>query len=105
MSISGEPPPVNENRIREVRQALQRNWALIPLRKQSKIPIGKGWNKRPPLGFELLTKCVRRGYNIGLRTGPISGVVVVDVNGEWEDEQSLPLDVVEFLRSKRVEAK
>ncbi len=62
-------------RIEEALKAFKRGWVLTPLR--GKKPILKAWQKQDPPDLETVKKWARKG-NIGLRTGEVSGVVVID---------------------------
>jgi len=73
---SDRPTPSCDPRIEEPRRALARNWALIPL--DGKIPKHKGWQKRPAANLSTVYGWVRKGHNLGLRTGKVSGVIVID---------------------------
>lgn len=64
-------------RITEARRAQGRGWALTPLR--GKRPILKDWPNRPSPRLEEVLEWARAG-SVGLRTGSISGVVVIDVD-------------------------
>lgn len=62
-------------RLAEARRAHARGWQLTPLR--GKRPLGKGWQKAQAPDLETIERWARNG-NIGLRTGKVSGVVVID---------------------------
>ncbi len=64
------------DRIEEARRAIDRRWALAKL--TGKKPVHKGWQKREIDDFKTVTSWIKAGHNIGLRTGQVSGVVVVD---------------------------
>jgi hypothetical protein len=64
-------------RTEEVRAGIARGWAFTPL--NGKKPILKAWQKRPKPRLDEALVWARQG-NIGLRTGAISGVVVVDID-------------------------
>ncbi|MCC7066292.1 MAG: bifunctional DNA primase/polymerase [Planctomycetes bacterium] len=88
------PTPSCDPRIEEPRRALARKWALIPL--DGKIPVQKGWQKRPPADLSTVYGWVCKGRNLGLRTGKISGVVVIDddsPDGSASAALSLPMTV------------
>jgi hypothetical protein len=70
------PRPTNDERIEEARRALDRNWALIVLK--GKVPVQKGWQTREPYPLKTLRNWINSGHNLGLRTGAISGVIVID---------------------------
>ncbi len=64
-------------RVEEARKAWLRGWALLPL--HGLVPGLHAWERaRRPTLDEVLA-WAREG-NLGLRTGPVSGVVVVDVD-------------------------
>src|SRR5688572_20265908 len=62
-------------RLAEVRKASQRGWALLPL--NGKVPFRKGWQKAPVPTLAAAEGWAKEG-NVGLRTGSVSGVVVID---------------------------
>ena len=62
-------------RAEEVLSGLERGWAFTPLK--GKVPTRKRWQREEPGAPEVATGWARRG-NVGLRTGAVSGVVVVD---------------------------
>lgn len=70
-------PAPTDYRVREALAAHARGWVLMPLR--GKIPILDAWQKqlRPP---EVDVERWARQGNVGLRTGAISQVVVLDVD-------------------------
>ena len=63
----------------EARAAHQRGWSLTPLK--GKVPMKKGWQKAPS-STETDLECWASQGNLGLRTGPASGVVVIDDDTE-----------------------
>ncbi|MGH9867086.1 MAG: bifunctional DNA primase/polymerase [Candidatus Polarisedimenticolia bacterium] len=58
-------------------KALARGWALTPLR--GKVPIIIGW-QRARFPTEAQVTAWAKAGNVGLRTGAVSGIVVVDVD-------------------------
>lgn len=68
----------------EVRAAHARGWALTPL--SGKRPTRPGWQREAPLPLADLLRHVKAGGNIGLRTGAVSGLLVVD----FDDCDALP---------------
>ncbi len=64
-------------REREALAAHRRGWRLTPL--DGKRPTLKGWQRAPRPTEEQVRGWARAG-NLGLRTGAVSGVVVVDVD-------------------------
>jgi hypothetical protein len=70
------PQPSFAERIEEARRAIERKWALIPL--TGKVPRNKGWQKSRAATLRQVETWIRQGHNVGLRTGQISGVVVLD---------------------------
>ena len=67
----------------EVQKAIQRGWSLTPL--DGKKPLLGGWTTRPALSLEEAVEFVNRGFNLGVRTGYVSGVAVVDDDTENQD--------------------
>jgi hypothetical protein len=64
------------NRAAELALAL--DWALTPLRSRGKEPLLKGWQKREVATEEDVRGWIDEGYNLGVRTGSVSGIVVLD---------------------------
>lgn len=60
----------------EALAAIERGWALTPLR--GKVPQLRAWTGQPKPDEADVRRWVADGLNLGLRTGPISGVLVVD---------------------------
>ena len=87
-------PAVQENpRISNVRLGHSLGWSFTPL--AGKRPILKAWQSRPHEKLEQALAWAAQG-NIGLRTGRISGVVVIDVDegGSVESLSLLPTAAV-----------
>jgi Bifunctional DNA primase/polymerase, N-terminal len=76
-----------EMRVREVLAGYDRGWAFTPL--SGKRPTQGGWSTAPRPTREECGAWARAG-NVGLRTGAISGVVVVDID-EGADTSALDL--------------
>ena len=64
-------------RVEQAIMAHHRGWALTPLR--GKVPVLDGWQRQPPPDVQQVQRWAEQG-NVGLRTGPISGVFVVDLD-------------------------
>lgn len=82
----------------DVEFAIHRGWALIPL--HGKIPTreAKGWRTWPATSLEQAQRWAAAG-NVGVRTGPASGIFVIDVDrGKGADEG--PLNLPETLTSE-----
>lgn len=62
----------------EITKGIARGWVFTPL--NGKIPVLKGWTKKPKPSLSDVIGWVDAGHNIGLRTGSISGVVVIDAD-------------------------
>lgn len=67
-----------------IRAAAARGWKLILIHRGEKNPVRKAWQKHFPTLEEALEHA-RRGGNIGVVTGAISGIVVVDLD-TYKDE-------------------
>ena len=65
----------DDYRVQEARKAHERGWALTRLR--GKRPIQKGWSKAPKPRRSTVERWALQG-NVGLRTGSVSGIVVID---------------------------
>lgn len=66
-----------KNRVEEVRAGFERDWAFLPL--DGKRPIQKGWSQKARPRLEQCVAWAKQG-NVGLRTGVISNLVVVDLD-------------------------
>jgi hypothetical protein len=87
-------------RFEEARRALDRKWALIAL--DGKIPLHKGWQKKAPADLSEVQQWITKGHNIGLRTGKVSGVIVIDddsPDGSATAAMELPLTVTAITGS------
>src|SRR5262249_44837932 len=77
-----------------VRDAHARGWSLLQL--AGKVPVEQGWTGRPRETLEDALAWARAG-NIGVRTGAVSGIVVIDVDttkgGMLEGLPPLPITV------------
>ncbi|MFP4145899.1 MAG: bifunctional DNA primase/polymerase, partial [Phycisphaeraceae bacterium] len=60
----------------EVRRGHGRGWSFTKL--SGKRPVLKQWQTAPPASLEQVLAWAEAG-NVGLRTGPISGIVVIDI--------------------------
>ena len=77
-------------RVSETIKACQRGWAVTPLR--GKVPILAGWQDAPPPTHSQAIAWAHAG-NIGLRTGRVSRLVVIDLDiakGGDADRLGLP---------------
>jgi putative DNA primase/helicase len=72
-------------RIALIRLGYDQGWSFTPL--DGKIPTTKRWQQLPRETLETALRWAEAG-NIGLRTGPVSGVIVLDV-----DSTELPASV------------
>lgn len=73
--------------LEEVGKAVERRWPLIRVAHGRKEPAkGIRYSEEPPPTLEELTEWVQGGGNVGLRTGSISGIGVVDVDPENSGE-------------------
>jgi hypothetical protein len=65
-------------------------WQFIRLRDRDKRPLDSGWSDNPP-DQDMVAAHGARGGNVGLLTGRVSGVVVVDLDPGAPDTESLGL--------------
>ena len=70
---------MTKTRIDEVRSGHVRGWSFTPLRKGTKRPKHNDWPRRPRESVDEAVRWAEEG-NVGLRTGKISGVIVLDVD-------------------------
>jgi hypothetical protein len=56
------------------------DWSLIPLLQNSKIPFEKGWTESAHKDKVQWIKWLNNNLNIGLRTGEVNGITVIDVD-------------------------
>lgn len=59
---------------------LKHGWSLVPLARNSKNPIETNWTNNVHKNKEEWIKWINNELNIGVRTGEISGITVVDVD-------------------------
>lgn len=74
------PHPNRDALLAEALAAKARGWLLTPL--DGKKPIQRSWQRQPPPTEESICKWVAEGRNLGLRTGAVSGVIVIDDDTE-----------------------
>lgn len=79
---------MNDVLLKAALAALARGWALTPL--TGKRPILDAWQARPMPTAQAVAGWVAAAHNLGLRTGPISGVLVVDHDPRHDDGTPLP---------------
>lgn len=78
----------------EARKGHQRGWAFVRL--NGKQPTTRGWQRGEPAKLDRILKWTTAGNNLGLRTGRISGVVVIDddsADGSASAKLNLPTTV------------
>ncbi len=83
-----------QHRIAEAVACVRRGWSLVPLKE--KKPTLNNWTELPATTEEEARNYARRG-NFGIRTGAISGVVVLDIDprhGGTTDGLDLPITPV-----------
>lgn len=66
-------------RVQQVEQGWRNGWSFTPLR--GKRPYLDGWQRRPRETLEQAMAWAAAG-NVGLRTGMISGIAVIDIEAE-----------------------
>lgn len=71
-----EQPADRTRLLAEAEKAVARGWSLTPL--NGKKPKLLKWQKQPKAPLDQVVMWVRNGFNLGLRTGTVSGVVVID---------------------------
>jgi len=56
------------------------NFSLVPIAKNGKIPLEKGWTDQTHLEKSEWLKWIEGGLNLGIRTGEVSGITVIDLD-------------------------
>jgi hypothetical protein len=56
------------------------NFSLVPIAKNGKIPLEKGWTDLTHLEKSEWLGWIEGGLNLGIRTGEISGITVIDLD-------------------------
>lgn len=72
----------------EALDGLKRGWSYTPLR--GKIPVLLTWQKNPPSTEAQIRAWVGDGQNLGVRTGAVSGVFIVDVERGGSPPEGMP---------------
>ena len=66
-------------------------WSLLPIAKNGKNPLETGWTKKNYTEKSNWLKWIESGLNIGIRTGEVSGITVIDADlkvapsGDYEE--------------------
>jgi len=55
-------------------------FALLPIAKNGKVPLEKGWTELTHYEKSDWLKWINSGNNLGIRTGEVSGITVIDVD-------------------------
>lgn len=58
----------------------KRNFCMVPCAKKDKNPIQKGWTDKENRNKEEWAQWIINGLNIGVRTGSVSGITVIDLD-------------------------
>jgi len=66
----------------------QNNFDLVPIAKNSKIPIEKEWTSKSHKDKKEWKYWLNQGLNIGVKTGKISNVTVIDFDGLNNSEKN-----------------
>jgi hypothetical protein len=75
----------------ELNEYKKYGWSLLPIAKNGKIPLEKGWTETEHKEKSDWLKWIESGLNIGVRTGEVSGITVIDADlkvapsGEYEE--------------------
>lgn len=63
--------------------------ATLFLYPRSKVPVGKGWQKQPFPTEQTIRRSYRPGFNLGIRTGRVSGAVRPLVAVDLDSDEAL----------------
>ncbi len=80
------------------------NWSLVPLAKKSKRPIEGDWTNITHYEKIEWLKWLNNGLNIGLRTGEVSGITVIDYDNKLNatpEEIQKREEIKELLNSSK----
>lgn len=75
-------------------------WALVPIARNGKSPIEKDWTNITHYEKVDWIKWLNNSLNIGVRTGEVSGITVIDVdnkNNLTEEQKQIKVDLVTIL--------
>ncbi len=67
------------------------NWSLVPVAKNGKNPVEKEWTNIEHRDNISWLKWLNSGLNIGLRTGEVSGITVIDVDNKEVSDAQIPI--------------
>lgn len=70
---------------------------LVPIIKNGKRPIEKDWTNKSHKSKEEWFQWIHSGLNIGVKTGQISGITVIDI-----DQKPIPKEIQEMLKNTPV---
>jgi hypothetical protein len=73
-----EKATMNKIHLPCIKDSHKQGWRFTPLK--GKVPIRKGWQKETPADLETTLQWLEQGYNLGMLTGKVSGVIVLDVD-------------------------
>lgn len=76
------------------------NWSLVPIAKNGKHPIEKDWTNVTHLEKMDWIKWLGNGLNIGLRTGEVSGITVIDVDFNQDHNEDRNRLLAELVASE-----
>lgn len=60
----------------------QNNFNLTPIARNSKVPFEQAWTQKEHRQLEEWRTWVTQGLNVGLQTGKVSGITVVDIDSK-----------------------
>jgi hypothetical protein len=77
-----------------------RNWSLVPVAKNGKAPIEKEWTDKTHIEKAEWVNWLEQGFNIGLRTGEVSDVTVIDVDLKGTQSEEFEAFYQELIATK-----
>jgi len=75
-------------------------WSLVPIAKNGKHPIEKDWTNVTHLDKMDWIKWLNNGYNLGLRTGEVSGITVIDVDFNQDQNEARNILLAELVAAE-----
>lgn len=64
----------------ELNKYKELNFSLLPIAKNGKVPLEKDWTNKTHYEKSEWLKWIESGHNLGIRTGEVSGITVIDVD-------------------------
>jgi hypothetical protein len=80
----------------------QRKWSLVPIAKNGKAPVEKEWTDKTHTEKAEWVNWLDQGLNLGLRTGEISRITVIDVDFQKAENEVANELIADLVGAKTV---